>query len=638
MDYIDWQQTIHSDGSEEFVEPQNPKVGQKIKIRLRIYKDHPLTNIYLRCSPEGEEYNYLMHQIQKEDFFVYYEIELLIISKIFHYSFLLFSNNKEYFYNSLGLQRFNPPNNDDFIIIADFENPTWVKSSIFYQIFPDRFYDGNSETNVKTNEYIYNGYPTIALPWGEKIGGYNSHGHIEFFGGDLEGIRCKIPYLKELGITAIYLNPIFEAPSNHKYDTMDYKKIDPHFGTNEEFVKLVQELHANNIKVILDGVFNHVGAAHYWFNKSGFFPKNIGAYNNPESKYKDFFIFHQYPDNYHSWLGIKSLPKLNYKSQGLRDEIYRNSDSVARFWLNAPYNIDGWRLDVANMVARQGDYQSNLEVWEEFRKYIKKDHPLAYIMGEHFFDATDLLDGNHLDAIMNYRGFYTPLRKWITQSDVIAVTENDNYVDRKNIPIQFHTQEMDAMLTKYRVKIPFQIQLLNYNLLDCHDLPRLYTIIKKNFSKLKIALIFLFTYIGVPGIYYGDEIGLEGEGDPDCRRCMIWTEKEWNKDILTLYKKLIALRKYLSVLQEGSFKVLYLDENIYCFSRFLSKTIVITIMNNSDYSKLIEIPIWRIGSLNDLYYNFLDKTTIQSSHGVLNVSLKSFESMILTNTEISILD
>ena len=271
MNFIDWQQTIHSDGSEEFVEPQNPKIRQKIKIRLRLYKDNPVTSIYLRCSPEGEEIYYLMHQEQIGDFFIYYQIELIISSKLFHYAFLLLSSNDEFFYNAKGLYTFNTPNCDDFKIIADFENPSWVKSSIFYQIFPDRFCDGNPENNVKNNEYIYNGYPTVILPWGERIEKNSSHGHIDFYGGDLAGIRSKIPYLKDLGITALYLNPIFEAPSNHKYDTIDFKKIDPHFGTNKEFVQLVEELHANNIKIILDGVFNHVGIAHLWFNKAGFF-------------------------------------------------------------------------------------------------------------------------------------------------------------------------------------------------------------------------------------------------------------------------------------------------------------------------------------------------------------------------------
>ena len=290
------------------------------------------------------------------------------------------------------------------------------------------------------------------------------------------------------------------------------------------------------------------------------------------------------------------------------------------------------------MTARYNDYQSNLEVWEEFRKYIKTSYPSAYLLGEHFCDASELLDGNHLDAVMNYRGFYTPLIKWLIQKDVIAVTEKNNYTERKTLLIQFHTTDMDNMLVEYRAKIPFQLQLLNYNLLDSHDLPRFYTIVKKNFTKLKIGIIFLFTYIGVPAIYYGDEIGLEGENDPDNRRCMIWEEKEWNREILTLYKNLIMLRNQSKVLQEGSFKLLYLDEHVYCFSRFLFKSIIIIVLNNSHFSKHIEIPIWRVGSLKENYYNLLDKTIIQSSDGILNVFLKGFESMILMNRKMSIVD
>ncbi|MBI2251912.1 MAG: hypothetical protein HYU63_04055 [Armatimonadetes bacterium] len=377
MNNFSWQDSVYSDGNKEFLALVKSKKGNFLKIKIRMYKKNDLKIIYLITAPEGERI-YTPMKIIKEE-------ELL-------------------WFSQSGLSKITPLEYFNFRYYLDFKEIKWLNKSVFYQILPDRFYDGNSQTNVKDDEYFYDNYPAKISKWGENPKDYKNGHHLDFFGGDLEGIKKKIPYFKALGINALYLNPIFLSPSNHKYDTQDYFQIDPHFGTNEEFANLVKLLHQNKISIILDGVFNHTGMAHYWFNKSNFYLKE-GAYQNIKSPYGEYFTFYDYPEDYHTWRDVKTLPKLNYQSLKLCKVIYQAEDSIAKFWLKAPYNIDGWRLDVANMLARQGEFQGYKEVWREFRKEIKKVNQDAYILGEHFYDPGELLQGDMLDAAMNYQGF-----------------------------------------------------------------------------------------------------------------------------------------------------------------------------------------------------------------------------------------
>ncbi|MFX1284088.1 MAG: maltodextrin glucosidase [Promethearchaeota archaeon] len=622
MSHIKWKETIHSDGSKDFLTPSNPDLGDKIKIKIRLYRKNPIKEIFICCAPEGEEFNILMKKSSEEEFFSYYEAETKIITKSFNYRFMLISEKDQYWFNAHGLTSHMPSDIRDFKIISDFEDPSWIKRSIFYQIFPDRFFDGNPKRNVKNNEYMYRGRSPILKKWGEPPESYKTGSfHIDFYGGDLEGIRKKIPYFKMIGINALYLNPIFKSLSNHKYDTIDYKNVDEHLGTNIEFVNLVNELHQNGIKIILDGVFNHTGVNHPWFKS---------AQSDKNSPYYEYFIFHTHPDDYLCWLGHKSLPKLNYKSKKVRDDIFREKDSIAQYWLSEPFNIDGWRIDVANMLGRQQDFQEYKKIWEEFRYNVKNVKKDCYLMGEHFFDPTDLLNGTRLDGVMNYRGFYQPFLKWILKKDIVSIYDPPRYY-RKSIQFNYSTIDMDQQMADFRSLLPFQIQLLNYNLLNCHDLPRFITLVDMNINKVKLGITFLFSYIGVPSIYYGDEVGLEGEQDPDCRRCMIWDNDKWNKDILVNYKRLIKIRRNSKALQEGSIKTLYCDQKIYCYSRFIEDEIIIAVFNNSNRAKEVKIPVWKIGLVNGLVYDLITDNEFIVENGALIFEIKPYGSTLFSN-------
>ncbi|MHA2169868.1 MAG: maltodextrin glucosidase [Candidatus Kariarchaeaceae archaeon] len=622
MNDINWKETVHSDGTSEFISPSNPNIGDKIIFRIKIYKHNPLKTVYLVIAPEGEELVLQMEKRRTDSFFTYYEIDWRVESKLLSYRFMLLSEKKQYWFNARGLVSFVPSDHFNFKLILNFENPIWIPQSIFYQIFPDRFFDGNPSINVKTDEYTYRGRSTVARTWGELPNiSSKTYSHVDFYGGDLRGIYEKIPYLLSLGINALYLNPIFTSYSNHKYDTVDFKEIDPHFGNNIEFSKLVQELHQQGIRIILDGVFNHTGSHHTWFKS---------AQADPHSKYVNYYTFWEHPNNYLSWFGHKSLPKLNYMSQDLKKEIYDDEDSVAQYWLKEPYNVDGWRIDVANMLARQQDYQIFNKIWEELRIAVKSVNPACYLMGEHFFDPTPLLNGTRLDAVMNYRGFYNPVLKWILQTDKIGIITEKQY-KRREIKAKFSSETLHRQMLEFRAVLPFQLQLLQFNLLTSHDVPRLMTLMQNDLSRVKLAVIFLFTYIGVPSIYYGDEIGMEGKRDPDCRRCMIWDESKWNSELLLFYKTLIQIRRSSQALQQGSFREIFIQDLIYCFIRQYKEDLVLVVLNNSDEEKLIEIPVWKLGLLSGVFSSLLDDAKIEIQNGSIKILISSKSGNIYSN-------
>ena len=619
MNY-DWKKTVYTDGSGEFLKYED----KKLTVKLRVHKNRDIEAVFVRTSPDGEQELTRMKKRSDGGFFDYYTAKIDIRKNMNNYRFVIITGNDMYWYNQKGLRRSNPPDNRDFKFIRDFKKPSWLSKRVFYQIFPDRFYNGNQAISVKTVEYTYENKTTKSRKWGSEPESYRKSAHLDFFGGDLEGIKKKITYFKDLGINALYLNPIFLSPSNHKYDTQDYKKIDPHFGTNEEFAELVSLLHKNDIKIILDGVFNHVGAAHYWFNMAGFYPKTEGAYNNPHSPYREYFTFYNDSQDYHCWCGVKTVPKLNYKSEKLRQEIYKSKEGIMNFWMSPPYNTDGWRLDVANMLARQGEYQAFSEVYREMRSFCKNTKEDSYIMGEHFFDASSLLQGDMLDGAMNYQGFLFPLIRWITKKERFKIRGQKTFRN-----INFTVKDFIENLTDVKSLLPFDISMSMFNLLNCHDLPRFYSLVDEDFSLYKMATALLFTYPGIPSIYYGDETGMTGLWETEVRRCMNWDEERWNKNLFEYYKKLIKLRKSHPALTKGGFKILFSEDEVFAFARFFKNKTLYVIINNNIEDKLINMPCWHLGDISGVCKELFSQEIYELAEGHIKIKLSPRRTLIL---------
>ncbi|CAH1190061.1 Cyclomaltodextrinase [Paenibacillus plantiphilus] len=422
-----------------------------------------------------------------------------------------------------------------------FTPPAWVKDAVFYQIFPERFANGDPSND-----------PEGVEPWGGKPTRTN------FFGGDLQGVINNLDHLEELGVNAIYFNPVFEATTNHKYDTQDYLKVDPNFGDNETLKRLVQECHKRGIRVLLDAVFNHCGAT---------FPPYLDVKSNgAASRYADWFHVREFPlevrdgiPTYETFSFEPIMPKLNTEHPEVKEYLL----NVARYWIEE-IGIDGWRLDVADEVDHA--------FWRDFRKVVKSANPEAYILGEIWHDSMMWLQGDQFDAVMNY-----PF------TDAVL----DFFTNRGTLDGARFANAIGSILSSY----PQQVNEAAFNLLGSHDTPRLLTICGDDKQRMRLATLFLFTFIGTPCVYYGDEFGINGEMDPDCRKCMEWDESKQDRELFEHYRSIIRLRREHEVLRNGEFRFLHAEKNDkrLAYERFNDASHFIIAANADEVTNTLEI-------------------------------------------------
>jgi alpha-glucosidase len=472
-----------------------------------------------------------------------------------------------------GVSPYAPTGEDDFAF-SPHQPPKWVAGSVFYQVFPDRFRDGDPSNNVVSGEFLVGSSPVVARQWGEMP--ERSQGGREFFGGDLQGVQASLHYLQDLGVTGLYLNPIFTAPSSHKYDTQDYSRVDPQLGGDEAFRDLARDANRSGIKVVLDGVFNHVGATHPWMNRAGIF-EEPGAYQGSEHRER-FTFTSEDPDSYIGWLGVKSLPKLDFGNAEVRRAIYAGDESVVRYWLRptaegADDAADGWRLDVVHMMGVGGTNRENRAIIRELRAAMKAERADSYLFGEHFYEATSWLQGDVEDGAMNYHGFTWPVWAFLAGTD------------HRGEPTAIDAEELDEALRRGRAKIPFANQVALFNQLDSHDTPRLLNLLPDR-RLARVAAVLLFTGVGVPCIYYGDEVGLEGGQDPDNRRTMPWDESAWDEDLHSLYRSLATLRHGSPALQRGGWETVHAAGDAIAYLRRLGTERVLVAVSRGAESRL----------------------------------------------------
>lgn len=510
-----------------------------LHIRLRTAKqDVDEVNIIYgdKYDWPAERYEKSMRRIYSDHLFDYWQADVVPPYGRLCYMFELKSGGHSYWYTEYGFHA-GPVSGTNvmfqypYINRGDiFNTPEWVKDAIFYQIFPERFANGDAGND-----------PAGVEPWGSKPTSSS------FFGGDLKGIIHHLDHLTGLGINAIYLTPIFEAPSNHKYDTKDYMRVDPHFGDSDTLKELVSRCHEKGIRVILDAVFNHCGF--------DFPPFQDVMEKGPKSKYWDWFYIHGYPiethprPNYECFAFEYRMPKLNTQNPEVKDYLLR----VAEFWTRE-LDIDGWRLDVANEVDHS--------FWRDFRRLIKSIKPDAYILGEVWHDAGPWLQGDQFDAVMNY-----PFAQAVIDFFCKRTIDAERFVNTLNM---------------WRFRYPEQANQVLLNIVDSHDTPRLLTICRGDRKLFKLVVLFQMTYVGVPCVYYGDEIGMMGENDPDCRRTMIWEEGKQDRELLEFYKRCIGLRKNHVALRRGECSFLYARDSQLVMQRSADREKVVVAFNVSD--------------------------------------------------------
>jgi alpha-glucosidase len=528
------------------------------------------------------------------------------------------------------------PSSGDFLIIPGFKTPDWMKSGVMYQIFPDRFYDGDEANDVGNGRYTYGGCATERHAWGvsvvARVKGCNGE---VFFGGDLAGIDQKLSYIKQtVGADIIYLNPIFRSPTNHKYDTQNYYMVDPAFGTNGALQQLIGDIHSTSNGprgyIVLDGVFNHSGDTNCWFGRQTYDSISCpqpGAYQSRSSPYYSYYTFQAWPRSYATFaMSVPSMPKLNYGASGsaVRNQIYGGESSVMQTYLRAPYRIDGWRLDVAQSLdagGKEGSDATNHEIMRELRSAVLSVNPDAEILGEYWDDPSAWLDdGKEWDGAMNYNGFTRPVSEWIC-----GQTENGKSAS-------LDESALDRWLHATRADLPVNVQETMTNELGTHDTIRFATRCGGDIRKTYLGLIFQFTYVGTPTIYYGDEYGMQGGADPDDRRTFDWSRATTANAAVALTHKLVTVRNRYPALRTGSYMTLLADDthHIYAFGRFDAKNRIVVVLNRGSEPQTVTIPAYQLSMTNgSRVTDVLTGDTYQVSHGDLEVSIKGRYGAIL---------
>lgn len=642
---------LFSDTTENFLNPAEPGSYSPATIRFRTAANN-IDRVFLVTKDSRN----LMMKESGDEYFDYFSCEVELENEEFSYYFEVEVGKISCVYDTRGPVKESHPLYH-FRIIPGFKTPEWAKGAVMYQIYVDRFFNGDPANDVLTNEYEYIGDKTVRVEDWKKYPA--AMGVREFYGGDLQGVIDKMDYLQELGIDVIYFNPLFVSPSNHKYDIQDYDYIDPHFGkivedggevlpegvldnsqaskytkrvsdkvnleaSNLFFAELVEEIHSRGMKVILDGVFNHCGSFNKWMDRECIYENQEsyepGAYISADSPYRSYFKFYEewserwpYNTSYDGWWGHDTLPKLNYEdSQALEEYIL----GVGRKWVSPPFNADGWRLDVAADLGRSNEY--NHYFWKKFRAAVKEANPNAIILAEHYGDPGEWLQGDEWDTVMNYDAFMEPVTWFLTGMEKHSDESRDELMGNADHFVGSITHHMSNMLTP-----SLQVAM---NELSNHDHSRFLTRTNHmvgraeylgpraageyiNEAVMREAVVIQMTWVGAPTVYYGDEAGLCGFTDPDNRRTYPWGNE--NQRLLAFHKEMIRIHKSYQALRTGSLKMLTWRENILSYGRFLNGERIIVIINNSSEREEVTVPVWEAEvplqyRLRRLMYSYAD--------------------------------
>lgn len=623
---------LFSDGTSGYVHPAEPKEFERVRLGLRTAKDD-VDGVRIATKSGGCQ----MQKAGSKGVFDYYETELTLDDRPFTYWFEIRSKEEVCYYNRCGVSE-EIMDCYAFTIVPGFSTPDWAKGAVMYQIFVDRFCNGDPDNDVEDGEYIYIGERSSkAKDWSRPPKPKDVH---RFYGGDLKGVMDKLDYLEGLGVEAVYFNPLFVSPSNHKYDIQDYDYIDPHYGkivddsgsllpegeacntqaikyqkrtgdranleaSNQLFIQLVEAMHSRGMRVILDGVFNHCGSFNKWMDKERIYEHQEGyekgAYVSSTSPYRSFFRFFNesdsawpYNNEYDGWWGHDTLPKLDYEDSPLLEQFIMD---IGKKWVSPPFNADGWRLDVAADLGYSNEY--NHMFWRRFRREIKQANPDALILAEHYGDPAEWLMGDEWDSVMNYDAFMEPVTWFLTGMEKHSDERRTDLWGNGDNFVNTMKHFMSAMQT------PSLMTAMNQ--LSNHDHSRFLTrtnhIVGRaerlgykaaeegvNRAVMREAVVIQMTWVGAPAIYYGDEAGLCGFTDPDNRRTYPWDSVDTK--MLNFHKEMVRIHKQEKPLKKGSLRMLYWENNILAYARFDGDVSVVVVLNNSKELREVTVPVW----------------------------------------------
>jgi alpha-glucosidase len=560
----------HHDGSELYVSNAAPKIGDFVKLKIRVPAFDKPIKVYVRLFHDGEPRTFEMKKTKVAKSENWWSIEIEIQNTLTHYRFMLVDKGGYRWLNGVGVFDHDVTDREDFQIIAKPAYPEWIKKAVFYQIFPDRF----AKSDVKRE------LPEWAIPkqWNELPKGRDKTTGAEFYGGDLPGITSKLGHIKELGASAIYFTPAFPSRSNHRYDATSFDEIDPLLGGNQAMREFSEAAHQAGLKIMGDLTTNHCGVGHSWIQK---------ALKRPNSKFREFFYWdRKIPHGYVGWWGLASLPKLNYSSLKLRGLMYQSEKSVIRKWLKPPYNFDGWRIDVGNMTGRYRDQDINQEIARGIRTAMDETNPEAWLVAENADHSPADLDGFGWHGTMNYNGFARPLVNWLNKTK----REIPNFSQFEVPNPSFSGIGTVKAMRAFAAGIPWRSLTASMVLLGSHDTARFKTVVGGDRNRHLAGVTALLTYPGVPSIFAGDELGLEGEWGEDARRTIDWTNTDkWDNKLLAEFKELITIRKSHDALINGGIRWIYASDNAFAYLRESKKESILVFIARSAGSHTLDL-------------------------------------------------
>ncbi|MGH3126981.1 MAG: glycoside hydrolase family 13 protein [Gaiellaceae bacterium] len=552
--------TPHHDGSELYVPESPAELGEEITVLLRVAREAPVEDVAVRYVRDQDPLVVRAEVDRETESHTWWRASFPVWNPATPYRWLLSGGSFGYAWlNAAGLQPFDVPDGDDFVATPEPGGPDWHVRSVVYQVFPDRFASAGLDVDP----------PEWAIPrsWDELPTGRGPETPYEWYGGDLVGLREHLDHISELGANALYLTPFFPAGSTHRYDASSFDEVDPLLGGDQALVALTQAAAERGIRVIGDLTTNHVGSNHDWF-------ASALAGRDPERGF--FFFDPDLPAGYECWYGVPSLPKLNYASVELRERMYEGERSAVRRWLEPPFALDGWRIDVANMTGRLHDVDLLPEIASGVRAAATRARPDALVVAEHAHDARADLQPGRWYGTMNYRGFTRPVWQWLRGDELPAGVSGFF-----ELPVEVPRASAEAAvetMARFRAGVPWRSQVHSWLLLDSHDTARFRTIAGSRERQL-VGVGLQMTSPGVPMVFAGAELGLEGAWGEDARRTMPWDRPgTWDIEVLEAYRRLIALRRSSGALAHGSMRYAHvssdaiayvresIDETLLCFA------------------------------------------------------------------------
>ena len=560
----------HHDGSDLYVSNSAPEVGTKVTLKVRVPNSYSFDNAMVRIYHDGEPRIFEMKLSKKGEVESWYQVTVDILNIQNSYRFGFIGGGKYEWLNARGLFDHDVHSNNDFQIVAIPANPEWIKSSVFYQIFPDRF-ARSGKVNI-TPDWAY------PRDWDLLPRGRGKFTGQELYGGDLYGVQEHLDHVTELGANGIYFTPIFPSRSNHRYDATSFDHVDPILGGDKAFQSLIKSAKKNGIRILGDLTSNHCGAGHNWLAK---------AKKDKKSKERTYFFWDKSIKwGYVGWYGLESLPKLNYASKALRKAVYEGKNSIVKKWISPKFGMAGWRIDVGNMTGVQGAENHHVEVMQGIRNAMHEVNPDTWLVAENGdFIASDL-NGLGWQGAMNYQGFMRPFWNWINRNPEIT----GGFQGLPFAMPKINGKQLVESIGEFNASIPWRSLTASMMLLDSHDTARFRTVVLGDIEAHKSAMTMMLSYPGVPSIFAGDEIGLEGSWGEDARRTINWEDRSgWDHQFFAEVKKLVKLRKTQDALINGGLRWVVVENDFIVYLRESKKQSLLVLVSRSAISATIDL-------------------------------------------------